>query len=173
MTRLTWSGRTVLVLMLAAPALAGAQVVEVEPNNTLPDADARPRFTGNAVITGGISPVGDLDLFRIDLAGATVVRFHSFLYDGTDCPTNLDMLVSVHNASGGVMYADVGGTLGGCGALTVALPAGHYYVSVAEYENDATILGYRLVIDTFASGGSESEPNDTVATANPFAGSHA
>jgi hypothetical protein len=170
MPRITWSRTTLLVLVLGAPALAGAQAIEVEPNNTLPDADARPHFSGVAVVAGGIFPVGDVDIFRIDLAAAAVLRFRA-LNHGSTC-AGMEAILRLYDAAGVDMLPPFDGE-GWCGTLTFYYDPGTYYISIEEAGNDAAIPGYKLVVDLFASAGSEDEPNDHPSLASPFASTHA
>jgi hypothetical protein len=158
-------------LVAGLPLIAGAQAVEVEPNNTLPQADAAPHFTGNVVIAGGISPVGDIDIFRLDLATAAVLHFESYDFGGMDCAaiaTSLRLL----NASGGVVAIDTAGKgTGQCAALTLGLAAGSYYLWIEETNSDALVAGYKLEIKRQNAAGSEVEPNDTPGEATAVVGS--
>jgi hypothetical protein len=160
-----------LALWAALPVVAGAQVAEVEPNNTLPEADAAPAFTGNVVISGAISPVGDVDFFRLNLATATVMHVESFDFTGKDCTPGVTASVRLVNAGGGEVYADNSHGIGTCGALSFAVAAGTYYIAVEETGNDATLPGYKLQLRVQAPAGTEAEPNDSPAGALTITGS--
>jgi uncharacterized repeat protein (TIGR01451 family) len=169
MQRIVSSTQAALALVcLAFPAGAVAQVFETEPNNSLIQADARPQFAGSVVVSGDL-PVGDVDLFRLNLSGATVLRLESFDYGGMDCAGGIATTVRVRNVSNVVLYSDSGGGIEGCGALVVAVPAGTYYVSIEEDGQDDAIGGYKLQIQVQAPAGFETEPNDdwTAASALP------
>jgi uncharacterized repeat protein (TIGR01451 family) len=165
----SWTHAAVVFLGLAFPARALAQVFETEPNNSLIQADARPQFSGSVVISGDL-PVGDVDLFRLNLSGTTVLRLESFDYGGMDC-AGIATTVRLRNAANVVLYADSGGGIEGCGALVVAAPAGTYYMSIEEDGLDDAVGGYKLQIQVQAPAGLESEPNNDWTTADALPGS--
>jgi cysteine-rich repeat protein len=161
---------------------------EVEPNGTLAEADARALdptpvlITGDARVSGSIGAVGDLDLFRIDLAAPQVVRFETFNSTGLDCG-GLTTTLRVLNSGGLLLSSDsglsnasyasgigTGGASGQCSALVLNLAAGTYYARVEETNNDGLIAAYQLQVKTLASVGSEAEVNDTLAQANVITG---
>jgi hypothetical protein len=160
----------VVGFVLGFPLIAGAQAVEVEPNNTLPQADAAPHFAGDVVIAGGLAPVGDIDIFRVDLATAAVLHFESFDFSGMDCvaiATSLRLL----NSSGTQMAVDAGKGIQDCSALTMGLAAGSYYIWIEETGSDAVVAGYKLEIKPQSAAGNEAEPNNSTAEANAVVGS--
>jgi hypothetical protein len=166
MRRVLPLARTVLILVCGLPILARADIAEVEPNNTLPQADAGPRVAGSEVIAGGISPVGDFDLFRVDLPAQAAVRFQSFDFSGTGC-AGLATVLRLYDGIGSPLEVDSSGL---CAAFTMVLAPGTYYISIEDRENNALILGYKLAITLFASAGNESEPNDSATTGNAVPG---
>jgi hypothetical protein len=167
MSRLTTA---VVGFVLGFPLIAGAQAVEVEPNNTLPQADAAPHFAGDVVIAGGLAPVGDIDIFRVDLATAAVLHFESFDYSGVDCVA-IETSLRLLDASGALMAVDTGKGIRECAALTMGLAAGSYYLWIEETDSDALVAGYKLEVKTQSAAGSEVEPNNSTAEANAVVGS--
>ncbi|AKT39081.1 uncharacterized protein CMC5_032280 [Chondromyces crocatus] len=155
---------------------------EVEPNNNAVEADARALdpspvlFTYRGRVTGAISPIGDVDVYRVNLATDSVVRFEVFDGTGVTCPSSMTTMMRIYNAAHAEILAEttsgyIGG-IGGCSALTMALPAGTYYVSVEERGNDAAIAAYQLEVSVQSNAGAELEPNETRPTANNLPGSN-
>jgi cysteine-rich repeat protein len=162
---------------------------EVEPNGTTAQADARALdptpvlITGDARVSGSINVVGDLDLFRIQLAAPQVVRFETFNSAGLDCG-GLTTTLRVLDSGGLLISTDAGlvnssyasgigtGVVGQglCSALVLNLAAGTYYARVEETGGDGVIAAYQLQVKTLASAGSEAEVNNTLAQANVITG---
>jgi CARDB/Bacterial pre-peptidase C-terminal domain/Bacterial Ig domain len=157
-----------------APAQAAQ---EVEPNGTTAQADARAvdpspvALTGDSVIGGSISPLGDKDIFRMNLASASVIRIESFDASGVDCLPGPEPVVRILNSSGATIATDNASGIGDCGSLVMRLSSGVSYIQVEDLNNDELVAEYRLEISRFTLATNESEGNDTIATANPLPGS--
>lgn len=145
---------------------------EVEPNNVTSAADTvGVTFSGGSkTIKGTFGTSSDLDYFKVSVTTATVVRFETFTSIG-DCDTSSDPIVSVWNASGTMLYADLDYSgINDCAALAVWLPAGTYYVRV-ENGDVAVPQFYYLEAAFQTPGGAEGEAagvsgtNNTIATA--------
>lgn len=144
---------------------------ELESNNTLAEADASPvKITGDGYITGAINPIGDIDVFRFDLAQGGVVRFEVFDGSLLDCKTGIGTALRLRNAGGQVLYTDNTSGISSCSAIVVPLPAGTYYVDVTDFGNNETISAYALEVDVQGNIGTEFEGNDSFIVATPFAG---
>jgi cysteine-rich repeat protein len=141
-------------------------VTEVEPNGTFAEADASTVIVaGDVAIQGAITPVADQDTYRIVVATSGVVRFET-LTSFYDCSATIDL--RLFDSAGVQIVADTSGAqgIGGCGAIVMPLAAGVYYVRVEERGNNATIASYFLEIDFQSDRGTETEPNETIATAS-------
>ena len=140
---------------------------EVEPNNSTAEADANAvQINSDALIAGSIATAGDLDFFRLTLAVPQVVRFETFDASGNNC-ASINTTLSVLNSGGTAVSSDStinNAGIGNCSAYVASLPAGTYYARVGA--SSGTIAAYRLQIKFQSSQGSETEPNDTLATAN-------
>ncbi|MBL8741177.1 MAG: hypothetical protein JNK04_08790, partial [Myxococcales bacterium] len=124
----------------------------------------------STIISGAIGVTGDQDFFRMTLATPQIVRMETFDSTGDDC--------TVANGVGGpmrIVLQDGAGTtlkqdtetkgIGTCSALVTSLAAGTYYVRV-DRSNTGTITDYRLQVKMQTDLGSETETNETIATAN-------
>ncbi|APR75570.1 Multiple EGF-like-domain protein 3 precursor [Minicystis rosea] len=155
-------------------------IPEVEPNGTTAQADvALPVITGDARITGAITPTADLDIFKLSVATQGVVRFEVFDTTGIDCSTSIitaALNLKLLNASGTQLKQDIpsgdtvaSGISANCPALVVDLAPGTYYLQVAKTAS-GTVAAYHLQVKFEANNGNEVEPNDTRPTATPKAG---
>ena len=141
------------------------RVTEVEPNNTMADANTNAvQIAGNAFVDGAIA-VGDVDRYQVTVATATAVRFETFTSSG-DCSTaTIDL--RLFDAAGNPVVSDLEGAgINQCGAITTFLAAGTYHVQVQERGDNQAIASYQLQVAFQASGGTETEPNETIATAS-------
>lgn len=146
--------------------------LEMEPNNTTAAADASPvKITGDGYISGSINPIGDVDVFRFDLAQGSVVRFEIFDGSMVDCNAAMNTTLRIKNAGGMILYEDSGSGIGDCSALVIPLPPGTYYTEVLDFGSNAIINNYALEIDIQGNVGNEIEGNDSFIVATPFAGS--
>jgi len=140
-------------------------VLEIEPNNTSAQADATLQVsTGNSRYTGAVTPVADLDRYRLDLAAPSFVRFETFSKQN-DC-TGLTTTLRLFNAGGVEQVTDSTSGIGSCSSVIFPVPAGPSYVQVEETGNNATVPLYLLDIKTVTNKGNETEPNETQAAAN-------
>jgi cysteine-rich repeat protein len=146
---------------------------EVEPNGSPAEASARASLfpallvQDDALLHGALTPAGDTDLFRIDLAAPAVLRAE--LSEGTsaDCAT-IQVVLELLDAAGLLLDTDTSSGLGSCGALTYALAAGTYYAAVSEAGLDDVVADYALTVELVAET-AESEPNDTTAQSDTLA----
>ncbi|MFO0756187.1 MAG: DUF4215 domain-containing protein [Byssovorax sp.] len=146
---------------------------ELEPNDDAAAADARAtgpmpvKLTGNAFISGAIAPIGDRDVFRVELAAEATLRLETSDASGSGCV--VQTTIRLLDAGFDELYADDNSGIGTCSSLVVTLHPGVYYASVEERGNDAVISSYRLALSVSTDAGSEIEPDDTAATATPLA----
>ena len=149
---------------------------EIEPNDTTAQANALSSgvnpvgFTGDGRIRGAIAVVGDEDIFAFDLAPAqSVVRIETFDASGNDCLGATDTRLSLLNSLGIQVRTDDDSGIGTCSALEINLGSGGYFLRVQHATNMAVIPAYTLEVDVQPNGGSESEINDTMGSADVFA----
>jgi cysteine-rich repeat protein len=149
--------------------LEGTQ--EVEPNGTTAQADAAlPAITGTTRIIGAIGAASDQDLFKITVATQQVVRFEIFDSTAADCVGMNTMYLYLLNSSGTTITSDLSSSgIGVCPELAVNLAPGNYYIR-AQQSSTSLVPQYVLDIKFSANDGTETEPNNTQATANAEAG---
>lgn len=147
---------------------------EVEPNNTNAQADASvfPIITSDANIAGAITPVADLDRYKLLVAADSTIRFELFADATEDCraaqvpaPTKITLLDSV----GVVLNTDTTSGIENCSAIVRRLTAGTYYVQVSK-NTAGTIAAYMLQVRFLTDQATEVEPNNTQATATALTG---
>ena len=130
---------------------------EVEPNGTL--ATAQPFGCGRSV-NASISPAGDADWYRLTLD--STYR----LIAATDC--NGDSTMALRDGAGALIEFDDDDGIGFCSRIERTLAAGDYAIEVREFGDNGT-LTYRLRLVCVPLGGDETEPNDSIASADPLA----
>ncbi len=148
-------------------------IAEIEANGSFAEADAVAIAlgSGSETVSGAISPVADLDTYRLVLAADSVVRFETFDGSGADCTGGMTTTLRLFDAAQTQLYTDTTSGIASCSAIVARLVAGTYYVRVEETGNNAAIAAYRLQVKVQADTGSESETNETLATADRFVGS--
>ena len=107
------------------------------------------------MISAGISPALDKDVFKMTLAQPTILRLETFDASGNDC--SIQTTLRVRDSLGAPLYADDNSGISTCSALVVSLPAGSYYVSVEERTGALPIAGYLLQVKFEGSAGLEIE----------------
>ncbi len=157
-----------LTFVFLATVFGQTPIPEVEPNGTTAQADAAPILvTSTTTLSGAISPVADVDTFRVSLAAAGVVHFETFTnLQATDCDaTTMD--VRLYDSVGTPILADTTGFgIRQCGSILMPLAAGGYYIRNEERGNNATVPFYTLRVTFMTNSGSEAEPNDALGQAN-------
>jgi cysteine-rich repeat protein len=147
-------------------------LAEVEPNDTTAAADgASVILTGSATIAGAIGAVGDKDVFRMDLAQASVVRFETLDPTGDAC--TIATTLRLFDGGGTQLFTDDNSGMSSCSALVLSVAAGTYYVGVEQQGNTAAIPAYLLQVRVEQAAGSEAEPNDAKAGATAVSGADA
>lgn len=116
---------------------------EVEPNNTL--GTATPLWPSTSTWIGAIEPYGDYDYFTFTLTAPAVVEL---VTHNVAAPTLCSHDTSIHlfDATGLELTSDDDSGVGTCSHIKgiAPLPAGKYFVSVHEFEDNATISGCQL-----------------------------
>lgn len=149
----------------SATCTLDAGTLEVEPNNNNAQADATNLIsTGNSRYTGAITPVADVDRYRLDLGAPGFVRFETFSRLN-DC-AGLTTTLRLFNAGGMEQILDSTSGIGSCSSLIFPVPAGQSYIQVEETGNNAAIPLYLLDIKALTSVGTETEPNEVQAQAS-------
>jgi len=157
---------------------------EVEANNsagTAQSLDAALLQEGSAVVVGALPAAGDLDFFSFTVAAGSRVWAYADT-GGTVNPgsTSTDTILTLFNTDGSseIETDDDDGTGNGLDGTVESvrsseiagrlLPgAGTFFLKVEEFGNNDVLSPYRLyVVITTAAGASETEPNETTATAN-------
>ncbi len=137
---------------------------EVEPNGTTAQADAAGLdITGDALISGAITDATDeIDMFRVVVATATVVRFETFtsLFDCDASTTTLRL----RDAAGTEIVTDTSSGIRACSAIVMYLAAGTYYLQVEETGTNANVPFYFLQAEFQDDAGAESETPGTAGT---------
>jgi len=141
---------------------------ELEPNDDVASADSAAAggviIRSNARWSGSLASPADSDLFKLEVAQEGVLRLEAFDASMTSCGSaGPDVILLDSTAT--ARYTDQTSGIGGCGALVVPVTPGTYYVRV---DDAAAIAAYVLEANFQAANGAESEPNDSVATADPF-----
>jgi hypothetical protein len=167
----------------AQPQCPANLIAESEPNNN--NASAQPLNLapgqGTAIVSGGITPAGDLDYYQITVTEPSLV----FAYVRTNiATTSADSTLfigvgPVTTGSGctGAGFTECDDDDGGQGGLSSSiaglnLAAGTYNILVKQYSNTgapgsgSTMTPYRLYVAVVPTSAviTESEPNDTPAT---------
>jgi|GEM_PF-7104518 len=167
----------------AQPQCPANLIAESEPNND--NASAQPLNLapgqGTAIVSGGITPAGDLDYYQITVTEPSLV----FAYVRTNIATtstDSTLFIGVSPVTTGSSCTGTGFTEcddddGGQGGLSSSiaglnLAAGTYNILVKQYSNTgapgsgSTMTPYRLYVAVVPTSAviTESEPNDTPAT---------
>jgi len=145
---------------------AGNPIAEIEPNDTITQANASGIVVaGSSVIHGAVAIAGDVDVYRLSLTTGGVVRLETFAPTAGDCDSS-KLLLRLLSSTGTMLLSDNGSGIGQCSALVAYLDAGVYFVQVEQSAGNATVASYELEVSFPADKGSETEPNDGVGTAN-------
>ncbi len=132
-------------------------------------------------VAAGTLTGSDQDWFLLDVPIATTFRIETFDITGTDCVASANSSLNVYQTNGTTsLYGSTDEGIGPCAALVVTLSnticgQGPCYVNVVN-PAAATTFGYQLhiipqipnVMPQVFPIGSEKEPNNTIATANPI-----
>ncbi|WP_437647184.1 DUF4215 domain-containing protein [Sorangium sp. So ce362] len=130
-------------------------LAEVEPNDIAAEADERAALRPNALVSGAIEPLGDVDVFAIEVPSRAEILLATFS-PGTlsACVQGVDTFLQLLDVDGAtVLASDDDSGPEACSLIDASvapwatqLQAGTYYVSVEEFSNDATIPGYNLLV---------------------------
>ena len=144
-------------------------LAEVEPNDTTVQADtALAPIAASTVLVGAIGTTADVDFFKVVVAAPTVVRFETFTA-ANFCDATTTMTLRLMDSAGTQLITE--GTtnasgIASCAAIVFPLAAGTYYVKVEETGVNAVIARYYLDVQFATDRGTETEPNETTATAS-------
>lgn len=148
---------------------------EVEPNDTQADADARASaptpvlFSGSKRLAAAISTRQDVDVYRMEVSSPSLVRLETFHGGLNRCESGLSSELALLDTAGTQLASDMRSGVGMCSALAVYLSPGTYYVQ-ADVMDSHVPASYALDVAFLDSAGSETEPNDTRATASALGG---
>ena len=153
-------------------------VPETEPNNTPATADSL-TVTGVGAAAMGSLPLNDVDYYTFTAPAGS--RLWASV-DTAASSTSRDSILTLYAADGTTVIEtdDDDGIGNNCDATTestvastiagrVLTAGGTYYLAVQAFDPPfETISSYKLLVTTTTGSGSESEPNDTTATADPL-----
>lgn len=139
-----------------------------EPNDSIPEATP---IKPGAVVVAEIGYGPDVDYYRFTVpATGAFVHIQTFDASGVTC-NGVDTMTSLvepdGTTSGNVLYVDDGFFT--CDEISTWLPPGTYYAVVADsgYNDSGYAYAVVVTVDPGDAGTSaESEPNDTLETAN-------
>ncbi|MCA8950998.1 MAG: hypothetical protein KDE27_15950 [Planctomycetes bacterium] len=168
-------------LEFGATATIAATGSESEPNDALAQADA---IAGGDVLDASLSNAGDQDWYRLTLTAPRTGVWFEIVEGGTPWVSNHRW--EIYDAGGGALgpTSTFGSNAGDSSPTAIrssevrSWPAGTYYLVVRHSSfplglGNAVAQGnYRLRVTTMPMGASptvESEPNDTIQTADPVA----
>lgn len=148
--------------LFLAPALLAQHPTETEPNDTFPQANA---LAIGTQLEASMSTGTDVDWYTFSTTSRQRVRVHT---------NGLDTRITLIDANtGNLLGLDDDGrtsTNAFSSELYLNLDAGNYAVKVEPYSS-TTSGNYSVEVGLMPARvftGAESEPNDTVATANPI-----
>jgi len=138
------------------PIVGCTGCTETEPNNLYSTANTG---VGCASWAGGITTIGDVDCFAIDVT-VPGSRIASAVTDvgGTGCPTGFDSVIRLFNSSGTQLASDDQSGDVSCSAFlptltaTTNLAMGTYFVCVEDWLNNGTSPPYLLLLSALAPG---------------------
>ncbi|MDI1475213.1 DUF4215 domain-containing protein [Polyangium sp. y55x31] len=131
-------------------------LVESEPNPACATASGplKPPF----VVTGKITPVGDIDYYSFTVPAVADVKIESFVTSVGSCATGNDTKIWLHAPDcTTVVIEDDDDGINNCSLIDPAvdtaarkLAPGTYYVRFEEYGNNAAIAAYQLQVQFMA-----------------------
>jgi len=118
------------------------------PGNDFEIATAGGPFSADALITGGLMPTGDEDVFAISNTGADPAEVYLETFNGGfgACTAGLDTQIRIRDASGAVLaFGDDAGLSRFCSFLAYVIPAGTtVYAHVIDFGDNTTAAAYSL-----------------------------
>jgi len=165
-------------LVLEPANLVLSPTPESEPNDTPATANSLSLTASCQVVSGSISPLGDLDYFSFTApAGARVWA----LVDTGPSTTGRDSVLTLYGSDGTTVLEtdDDDGIGNNCDATIESRQAsaiagktltagGTYFLRVEAFGGASTISSYKLFVVVTTASAPEVEPNDTAANANPI-----
>ncbi|WP_441289569.1 DVUA0089 family protein [Sorangium sp. KYC3313] len=128
---------------------------EVEPNDTAAEAGGRAVLRPNVLVSAAIEPLGELDVFAFEVPGLADVQLATFSPGRLNaCAEGVDTFLQLLDVDGAtVLASDDDSGPEACSLIdssvddrATGLQPGTYYVTVEEFNNDASIPGYDLLI---------------------------
>lgn len=108
---------------------------------------------GSMVFSGGITPVGDTDIYRLDLTAPSIIYAETYIPTVGQC-TGGDTLIRLFNLAGTQIASndDINGAANRCsridGRTTAAarVAAGTYFLTIEDFANNDEIASYQIDI---------------------------
>lgn len=141
-------------------SLYNADIVESEPNDSMPSSDP---VTLPVRYAGSLS-AGDVDYVTFTVSSWTSLHIETFDSSMSNCGL-IDTIVRLRQWDGTVLAEDDDGGVNLCSLVDAVIAPGTYYVDVRPF-GSTTANAYRLWI-TGVPASSWYEPNNTFATAAP------
>ncbi len=131
---------------------------EIEVNDTATAASTNGPFPLDSLWSGAINPIGDVDVYRIDLTTTADLSIETFDGTGPGACAVINPKIELRAADGTtVLAADSDDGVGSCALITAQndfgarhLYPGTYYVVVQQQSNTALINGYMTVVSPTA-----------------------
>ncbi len=186
-SRIVLIGAFLLLLSGWSWAASPAPILETEPNNTFLAANAIDLSNGYAIVNASVNPGGDVDFYAIPGIPAGARIWIETDSGGTQISgaTSRDTVIDLLAADGttAIESDDDDGTSNGAddsieGGLSSLIAGrtlttgGTYYIRVRAFSGTAVINPYVLSVAlTDTAGSTETEANNTAATADALLGS--
>jgi hypothetical protein len=168
----------ILPLFLEPANLVLSPTPESEPNDTPATANPLSLTASCQVVSGSISPLGDVDYYSFTAAPGSKVWA---LVDTGPSTTGRDSVLTLFGSDGTTVLEtdDDDGIGNNCDATIESRQAsaiagrtltagGTYFLRVEAFGGASTISAYKLFVVVTGGATAESEPNDIAATANPI-----
>ena len=131
-------------------------------------------LASSVFVAGSLSTTTDRDYLPITIPTEGVYRFEAAHELNGSCASNSTFsgpTLSVRSTSDVALVSSTSGGPDRCPGLTVWLPAGSFYLRYGTSSDTGTLTAavpfYRISMDRIQVRGAESEPNDSIITADP------
>jgi cysteine-rich repeat protein len=131
-------------------------------------------LASSVLVAGSLSTTTDRDYLPITIPTEGVYRFEAAHELNGSCASNSTFsgpTLSVRSTSDVALVSSTSGGPDRCPGLTVWLPAGSFYLRYGTASDTGTLTAavpfYRISMERIQVRGAESEPNDSIITADP------
>ena len=152
--------------LLIAPM---ALTMDAEPNNAFAQAvELMPTSPGAATWTrDGLLDADDtIDFYELEIETSMLMRIRT---ESQPDAGDFDTLLTLYASSGDLLAENDDSGDSSWSRIAVSLDAGRYYITVEAGDREALLIPYRLqAMGEGVKTATETEPNDTVETAEPI-----